>query len=132
MIFKKSKIYVAGSSGMVGSAIVRVLKKKGYTNLILSNSKYLDLRDQQKTFNFLKRKKPKFIFIASAKVGGILDNQTHGADFIGDNLMMQNNLIIGAFKAKINNIIFLSSSCAYPKDAPRPLKEEYIFKGHNQ
>ena len=130
MIFKKSKVYVAGSSGMVGSAIVRVLKKKGYTNLILSNSKYLDLRDQQKTFNFLKRKKPKFIFIASAKVGGIMDNQVNGADFISDNLMMQNNLIIGAFKAKINNIIFLSSSCAYPKDAPRPLKEEYIFKGY--
>ena len=130
MISKKSKIYVAGSTGMVGSAIVRALKIKGYNNLIVSSSKNLDLTDQNKTFKFLKKKKPKFIFVASAKVGGILDNYMNGADFISENLMIQNNLIIGAFKAKINNIIFLSSSCAYPKEAPRPLKEKYFFKGY--
>ncbi len=130
MISKKSKIYIAGSTGMVGSSIVRALKNKGYRNLIVTSSKSLDLTDQNKTFKFLKKKKPKFIFVASAKVGGILDNYMNGADFISENLMIQNNLIIGAFKAKINDIIFLSSSCAYPKDAPRPLKEKYLFKGY--
>ena len=130
MISKNSKIYIAGHKGMVGFAIYKILKKKGYKNLIVADRKSLDLRNQLNTFNFLKRKKPDVIFIASAKVGGILENQKYGADFISDNLLIQNNLIIGAFNLGIKNIIFLSSSCAYPKNARRPLKEKYLFGGH--
>lgn len=130
MISKNSKIYIAGHNGMVGSAILRKLKDFGFKRLILKNSSQLDLRNQNRTYNFLKNKKPDVIFIASAKVGGILDNQKHGADYISDNLSIQNNLIIGSFKYKVKKLIFLSSSCAYPKDAPRPLKEKYFFQGN--
>ena len=129
MISKNSKIYVAGHNGMVGSAILKKLKNNGFSNLIFRNSSQLDLRNQDNTYKFLKNKRPDIIFIASAKVGGILDNQKHGADFISDNLLIQNNLIIGSFKYKIKKLIFLSSSCAYPKNAPRPLKEKYFFQG---
>lgn len=130
MITKKSKIYVAGHNGMVGSAILKRLNAEGYKNLIYVNRSKLDLRDQKETYNFLKKKKPKVVFVASAKVGGILANQKNGADFISDNLLIQNNLIIGSFKFKVKKLIFLSSSCAYPKDAPRPFKEKYIFNGN--
>ena len=130
MISKKTKIYVAGHNGMVGSAIVRKLKEIGYKNLIYVNKSKLDLRNQKETYNFLKKKKPNVVFLASAKVGGILANKENGADFISDNLLIQNNLIIGSFKFKVKKIIFLSSSCAYPKNAPRPLKEKYLFKGN--
>ncbi len=129
MISKNSKIYIAGHNGMVGSAILRILKKKGYKNLLYKNSNKLDLRDQDSTYNFLKKNKPEIVFIASAKVGGILVNQKNKADFISDNLSIQNNLIIGSFKYKVKKLIFFSSSCAYPKDAPRPLKEKYLFNG---
>ncbi len=129
MISKNSKIYIAGHNGMVGSAILRILKDKGYKNLIYKNSNKLDLRDQDSTYKFLKKKRPDVVFIASAKVGGILVNQKNKADFISDNLSIQNNLIIGSFKYKVKKLIFFSSSCAYPKDAPRPLKERYLFNG---
>ena len=129
MISKNSKIYIAGHNGMVGSAILKNLKKKGYKNLIFQNSSKLDLTDQKKTYNFLKKNKPDVVFVAAAKVGGILVNKNNKADFISDNLAIQNNLIIGSFKFKVKKLIFLSSSCVYPKDAPRPLKEKYFFSG---
>ena len=129
MISKNSKIYIAGHNGMVGSAILRILKKQGYKNLIYENRNNLDLSDQSSTYNFLKKKKPDVVFVASAKVGGIFVNQKNKADFISDNLSIQNNLIIGSFKYNVKKLIFLSSSCAYPKDAPRPLKEKYLFSG---
>lgn len=129
MISKKAKIYIAGHNGMVGSAILKKLKQKGYKNLIYINKSKLDLRNQKETYNFLKNKKPNVVFLASAKVGGIMANKENGADFISDNLLIQNNLIIGSFKFKIKKLIFLSSSCAYPKNAPRPLKEKDLFNG---
>lgn len=129
MISKNSKIYVAGHKGMVGSAILKKLKKLGYSKLIFRESSKIDLRNQDKTYKFLKRNKPDVVFIAAAKVGGILENMNYGADFISDNLLIQNNLIIGSFKNKVKKLIFLSSSCAYPVDSPRPLKEKYFFQG---
>jgi len=129
MFPKNTRIYVAGHSGMVGSSILRTLKKKGYKNLIYANSKNLDLRDQKKTFKFLKKTKPKVVIIASAKVGGIMSNSTYRADFISDNLSIQNNLIIGAHKCNVEKLIFLSSSCVYPKNIRKPLKEKYLFNG---
>ena len=129
MISKNSKIYVAGHKGMVGSAILKKLKKLGYRKLIFRESSKIDLRNQDKTYKFLKKNKPDVVFIAAAKVGGILENMNYGADFISDNLLIQNNLIIGSFKNKVKKLIFLSSSCAYPEDAPRPLKEKYFFQG---
>ena len=130
MIVKKNdKIYIAGHSGLVGSAILRALKKKKYKNLIFSSSKELDLTDQKKTFFFLKKKKPKFIFIAAGKVGGILANNTHKADFIYKNLCIQNNLIHGAYLAGVKNIIFLGSSCVYPKYCKQPIQEKYLLNG---
>ena len=106
MISKKSKIYVAGHNGLVGSSIVRVLKKNGYKNILYTNKKKLDLTDQKKVFKYLKKNKPKFIFIAAAKVGGILSNQKYKADFIYSNLSIQTNLINSAFLCGINNLIF--------------------------
>jgi GDP-L-fucose synthase len=129
MFAKKTRIYVAGHTGMVGSSILRALKKKGYKNLIYTNSKNLDLRDQSKTLKFLKKTKPQVVFIASAKVGGIMSNATYGADFISDNLQIQNNLIISSFKCNVEKLIFLSSSCVYPKNIRKPLKEKNLFNG---
>lgn len=129
MISKNSKIYIAGHNGMVGSAILKKLKKLGYNKLLFRESSKIDLRNQDKTYKFLKRNKPDVVFIAAAKVGGILENINYGADFISDNLLIQNNLIIGSFKNKVKKLIFLSSSCAYPVDSPRPLKEKYFFQG---
>jgi GDP-L-fucose synthase len=129
VITKKSKIYIAGHKGMVGSAILKKLKNLGYTELIFRDSSKIDLRNQDKTYKFLKKNKPDVVLIAAAKVGGILENMNYGADFISDNLLIQNNLIIGSFKNRVKKLIFLSSSCAYPKDAPRPLKEKYFFQG---
>ena len=106
MISKKSKIYVAGHNGLVGSSIVRVLKKNGYKNILYTNKKKLDLTDQKKVFKYLKKNKPKFIFIAAAKVGGILSNQKYKADFIYSNLSIQTNLINSAFLCGIKNLIF--------------------------
>ena len=129
MISKNSKIYVAGHKGMVGSAILKKLRRLGYNKLIFRESSKIDLRNQDKTYKFLKRNKPDVVFIAAAKVGGILENINYGADFISDNLLIQNNLIIGSFENKVKKLIFLSSSCAYPVDSPRPLKEKYFFQG---
>jgi GDP-L-fucose synthase len=126
---KHDKIYVAGHSGLVGSAILRLLKRKDYRNIITVSSKKLNLIDQKKTFNFLKKKKPKFIFLAAAKVGGIKDNNTYKADFIYQNLSIQNNIIHGAYLAGIKNIIFLGSSCVYPGNCKQPIKEEYLLTG---
>ena len=129
MISLSSKIYLAGHSGLVGSAILRKLKKDGYKNIVISNRKKLDLTNQSKVFTFLKKIKPDFIFIAAAKVGGIYSNNKFKADFIYENLMIQNNLIQGAFLSDVKNLIYLGSSCVYPKNYRRPIKEKDLMKG---
>ena len=129
MISKNSKIYVAGHNGLVGSAIVRSLKKKGYKNILTASRKKLDLTNQKKVNSFLKKNKPKFIFIAAAKVGGIYSNNKYKADFIFNNLSIQTNIIHSAFLNKINDLIFLGSSCVYPRDCKQPIKEEYLMDG---
>ena len=129
MIKKNDLIYVAGHRGMIGSAIVRKLKTKGFKNLLLKKKQQLNLLDSIKTYKFLKKHKPKFVFIAAAKVGGILDNDLHPAEFIFQNLQIQNNLIDGAWKAGIKNLIFLGSSCIYPKFCTQPMKESDLLTG---
>jgi GDP-L-fucose synthase len=123
------KIYVAGHRGMVGSAIVRKLKQEGYTNLILRTSKELDLRNQQEVLNFFTAEKPDFVFLAAAKVGGIVANNTFRGEFLYDNLMIQSNVIHAAYLNQVSKLMFLGSSCIYPKLAPQPLKEEYLLTG---
>ena len=125
----KSKIYVAGHNGLVGSSIVRRLKLKGYKNILTVDRKNLDLTNQKKVFDFLKKKKPKIVIIAAAKVGGIYANNTYRADFIYENLAIQNNLIHGSFLNNIKNLLFLGSSCIYPRDSKQPIKEKYLLKG---
>jgi GDP-L-fucose synthase len=125
----KSKIYVAGHNGLVGSSIIRRLKLKGYKNILTADRKNLDLTSQQKVFDFLKKKKPKIVIIAAAKVGGIYANNTYRADFIYENLAIQNNLIHGSFLNNIKNLLFLGSSCIYPRDSKQPIKEKYLLKG---
>ena len=125
----KSKIYVAGHNGLVGSAIVRELKKKGIRNILTATRAELDLTNQIKVLKFLKKKKPTFIIIAAAKVGGIYSNNTYKAEFIYENLMIQSNIIHSAFLCKIKNLIFLGSSCIYPKECKQPIKEEYLLGG---
>ena len=129
MINLNSKIFVAGHKGLVGSAIIRKLKSKGYKNILTVEKSILDLTNQSKVEKFLKKKKPSFIFIAAAKVGGILANNKYKADFIFDNLSIQNNIIHSAYKSGIKNLIFLGSSCVYPKKCKQPIKEEYLLKG---
>ena len=129
MINQKSKIYIAGHKGLVGSAIRRRLNSLNYKNLIYKDKSNLNLLDQNKVFNFLKKNKPNFIFIAAAKVGGILANNRYKADFIYQNLTIQNNLIHGAFLNNIKNLIFLGSSCVYPKFCKQPIKEKYLLQG---
>ena len=129
MLSKRSKIYVAGHRGLVGSAILRSLKKNGYNNLIFKTSKELDLRDQKKVLNFLKIHKPDFIFIAAAKVGGIFSNNNYKANFIYDNLAIQTNLIHSAFLSGVKNLIFLGSSCVFPRNCKQPIKEKYLLTG---
>ena len=129
MISLNSKIYIAGHKGLVGSAIVRRLKLEGYKNLITINRNKLNLTDQAKVFNFLNKKKPDFIFIAAAKVGGIYSNTNFKADFIYENLLIQSNLIHGAYLAGVKNIIYLGSSCVYPKNCKQPIKENYLMTG---
>jgi len=126
---KKSKIYIAGHNGLVGSAILRKLKNEGYKNLIFKSRNQLDLTNQNKVYNFLLNQKPDFIFIAAAKVGGILANYTKKADFIRDNLLIQTNLIHGAFLSGVKRLIFLGSSCVYPRNCKQPIKEEYLLSG---
>ncbi len=129
MINLSSKIYVAGHNGLVGSAIFRKLKKKGYKNVIYSTRKKLDLTNQLSVYKFLKKTKPKFIFICAAKVGGILANNKYKADFITQNILIQTNLINGAFLAGVKDLIFLGSSCVYPKNCKQPIKESYLLTG---
>lgn len=126
---KDSKIYVAGHRGMVGSAIVRKLEKEGYTNLITRTSAALDLRDQQAVAAFFAAEQPEYVFLAAAKVGGIIANNTYRADFLYENLAIQNNVIHQAYVNKVTKLMFLGSSCIYPKMAPQPLKEEYLLTG---
>ena len=129
MLNKKSKIYIAGHNGLVGSAIVRKLRENGYNNLIIQTRKELDLTNQTKVFNFLKKKKPNFIFLAAAKVGGIHHNNIKRAEFIYENLSIQNNIIHFSHICGIKNLIFLGSSCVYPRNCKQPIKEEYLLSG---
>lgn len=126
---KTSRIYVAGHRGLVGSAIVRRLEQDGYENLLLRTSKELDLRDQQATFAFFEQERPEYVFLAAAKVGGILANDTYPADFISENLLIQQNVIQAAHKFGVTKLLFLGSSCIYPKMSPQPIKEEYLLTG---
>jgi GDP-L-fucose synthase len=127
---KQAKIYVAGHRGMVGSAIVRKLQSVGYTNLLLKTSAELDLRDQVKVAEFFATEKPDYVFLAAAKVGGIVANNTYRADFLYENLAIQNNIIHASFVNKVKKLQFLGSSCIYPKLAPQPLKESYLLSGY--
>lgn len=126
---KSSKIYVAGHRGLVGSAIVRRLQSEGYTNLVFRTSSELDLRNQDEVMEFFKVEKPDYVFLAAAKVGGIVANNTYPADFIRDNLMIQNNVIEASYQLKVKKLLFLGSTCIYPKFAPQPMKEEYLLTG---
>lgn len=128
-MIKTDQIYVAGSNGMVGSAIVRALKADGYTNLLTRSSKELDLRDQKAVMDFFKAERPDYVFLAAAKVGGILANNTYRGEFLHDNLAIQLNVIEAARQYKVKKLMFLGSSCIYPKLAPQPLKEEYLLTG---
>jgi GDP-L-fucose synthase len=123
------KIYVAGHNGMVGSAIVRKLKSLGFTNFLLRTSKELDLRNQTEVFDFLQTEKPDYVFLAAAKVGGIVANNTYRGQFLYENLQIQNNVIHGSYLADVKKLMFLGSSCIYPKLAPQPLKEDYLLTG---
>ena len=123
------KIYLAGHTGLVGSAILRKLKEKKYNKIITASRKKLNLLDQKKVNKFLKRNKPDVVIIAAAKVGGVLNNYTYRADFIYENLQIQNNLIYGSYINKVKKLIFLGSSCIYPKNSQQPIKEEYLLSG---
>ena len=127
---KNAKIYVAGHLGMVGSAIVRRLTKEGYLNIVLRTSAQLDLRNQQYVNDFFKTEKPEYVFLAAAKVGGIIANNTYRADFIYENLMIETNTIHAAYVNGVKKLLFLGSSCIYPKMAPQPLKEDYLLSGY--
>ena len=124
-----SKIYIAGHRGMVGSAILRNLKAKGFSNFVLRTSGELDLRGQQQVSDFFATEKPEYVFLAAAKVGGIQANNIYRADFLYENLMIQSNVIHSAYENKVRKLVFLGSSCIYPKLAPQPLKEEYLLSG---
>ncbi len=126
---KNAKIYIAGHRGMAGSAILRKLNHEGYQNFILKTSKELDLRNQSAVEAFFEQEKPEYVFLAAAKVGGILANNTYRADFLYENLMIQNNIIHQSFVHKVKKLMFLGSSCIYPKLAPQPLKEDYLLTG---
>ncbi len=126
---KESKIYLAGHRGLVGSALKRKLESKGYTNLIFRTHKELDLTNQQAVNEFFEQEKPEYVFLAAAKVGGILANSTYPAEFIYENLMIESNIIHAAYKYGVKKLLFLGSSCIYPKLSPQPLKEEYLLTG---
>ena len=129
MINKNSKIYVSGHTGLVGSAILRLLKSRGFKNILYIRSNKLDLRDQNKVFKFLSKHKPEFVINAAAKVGGIQANNSFKANFIYDNLAIQTNIIHGCYINKIKNLIFLGSSCIYPRNSKQPIKEDYLLTG---
>jgi GDP-L-fucose synthase len=123
------KIYVAGHTGLVGSALVRLLIRKGYSNIITRTSDELDLRDQGLVSDFFLEERPMYVFLAAAKVGGIMANQTYPADFIFDNISIQTNIIHSAYMSGVEKLLFLGSSCIYPKNAPQPIKEDYLMTG---
>jgi GDP-L-fucose synthase len=127
---KSSKIYVAGHRGLAGSAILRKLKKEGFDNLLLRTSSELDLRNQQAVKDFFEKEKPEFVFLAAAKVGGINANNTYPADFLYDNLCIQNNVIHQSYKNGVKKLLFLGSSCIYPKNSQQPIKEDYLLSGY--
>ena len=127
---KESKIYIAGHRGMVGSAIHRKLLQNGFTNIVYKTSAELDLRNQQAVNDFFATEKPEYVFLAAAKVGGIMANNTYRADFVYENLMIEANIIHAAFVNNVSKLLFLGSSCIYPKLAPQPLKEEYLLSGY--
>ena len=126
---KNTRIFLAGHRGMVGSAILKKLKESGYKNIITRNREQLDLLDQTKTFNFLKKYKPQFVIIAAARVGGILANMKHKSEFFYENLQLQNNLIHGSYLSGVKNLFLLGSSCIYPKLCKQPMKEKYLLTG---
>lgn len=126
---KQDKIYIAGHRGMVGSAILRALKAQGFSNFLLHTSSELDLRNQQAVAEFFAKEKPDYVFLAAAKVGGIISNNTYKADFIYENLMIQSNVIHHSYSSGVKKLMFLGSSCIYPKLAPQPLKEDYLLTG---
>jgi len=129
MFTNQSKIFVAGANGMVGSAIVRALESKGFHNIIKKSSKELDLRNQQQVHDFFEKEKPEFVFLVAAKVGGIHANNTYPAEFLYDNLMIQNNVIHAAYLNKVEKLLFLGSSCIYPKFATQPISEDSLLTG---
>jgi len=128
-MLKSAKIYVAGSNGMVGSAIIRTLEANGYSNIVVKSSKELDLKNQQAVHDFFNQEQPEYVFLAAAKVGGIHANNTYPATFIYDNIMIQSNVIQAAYEFNVKKLLFLGSSCIYPKFAPQPIKEEYLLTG---
>ncbi len=127
---KTDKIYVAGHRGMVGSAILRKLQAEGFENMITKTSSELDLRNQQAVTDFFEQEKPEYVFLAAAKVGGIVANNTYRADFLYENLQIQNNIIHSSYLQNVKKLMFLGSSCIYPKLAPQPLKEDYLLSGY--
>jgi GDP-L-fucose synthase len=129
MLCVNSKIFIAGHGGLVGSAIMRCLKDKGYGNVLVRDRRELDLRDQKSVFSFLEQEKPDYIVIAAAKVGGIAANNTYRAEFIYENLVIEGNIIHGAYLAGVQNLLFLGSSCIYPKYAPQPMPEDCLLTG---
>ena len=129
MISKNNKIFLAGHNGMVGSAILKKLRKNGYKNIIIISKKKLNLLDQKKVENFLKKKNPKVVIIAAAKVGGILANNNNKANFLYENLLIQTNIIHSSYLAGVKNLIFLGSSCIYPKKTRQPMKESFFMTG---
>jgi GDP-L-fucose synthase len=126
---KQAKIYIAGHRGMVGSAIKRKLEQEGFTNFVTRVSSELDLRNQQQVADFFEQEKPDYVFLAAAKVGGIVANNTYRAEFLYDNLQIQNNVIHSAYLNDVQKLMFLGSSCIYPKMAPQPLEEDYLLTG---
>ena len=130
MLNKQSKIFLAGHNGMVGSSILKLFLEKGYKNIYTVNKNSLNLINQKKTLNYFKRIKPEFVIIAAARVGGILANKNQKADFIYENLMIQSNLIHSSFVSGVKKLIFLGSSCIYPKYCKQPIKEEYLLTGN--
>ncbi|PTY40104.1 GDP-L-fucose synthase family protein [Brachyspira hampsonii] len=127
---KSIKIYIAGHKGLVGSAIDRVLTKNRYSNIIRKTHSELDLRDREKVFNFFEKEKPEWVFLSAAKVGGIYANNTYPVDFLLYNLQIQNNIIEASYKYNVKKLMFLGSSCIYPKECPQPIKEEYLLSGY--
>ena len=128
MNYKNEKIFVAGHNGLVGSAILRTLQKKNFTNIVTINKEKLNLLNQSRVENFFKKQKPKYVIVAAAKVGGIKVNNDKGAEFIYENMQIQNNILHSAYKFKIKSLIFLGSSCIYPKNSKQPIKENYLLK----